>query len=325
MRAYAVRGSATASGRRASSGFTVVELIIALSLGAVVLAGAIGYMIREIRTLAGNEIRQSLARNGRYIGVSLRRDLQRAGIEIESTVEFGTVNVWPGSSGDTLVILHVPYLPDIAPPHRLAPPPGNDNPLPAGGTCGPRCVDVVKDPTRPFELAVGDLARLQVLETRRLILVEDITQTSDTSVALTFTDVPILLRQPAGLSGGLRLDRYATYVQELSPIVYYLDDQAQLHRAFRLNLNGSPAGDILAYGVEGFDAKLVFADGDVLERADPGDADDTNDFDDIVAVKIRVTLKAERADPRVNGGQLLRRSYEWTISPRNLRYEKKRV
>ena len=48
-------------------------------------------------------------------------------------------------------------------------------------------------------------------------------------------------------------------------------------------------------------------------------------YDDIVALRIRVTLKADRIDPRVNQGQLLRKSYEWTISPRNLRYEKRRL
>ncbi len=306
------------------SGFTVVELVVALSLGAIVLAGAIRYMIREMRTLTGNDIRQGLARNGRYVGVSLRHDLQKVGIEIESTTDFGTVNVWPGTQGDTLVILHVPYSPDLAPPHTLRPPPGSDNPLPAGGTCGPRCIEVVKD-TTPLEFGVGDLARLQVLGTRRLILIEDINTTSDTSVELSFTAASEILRQPAGFAGGVLLDRFASYAQELSPIIYYLDDEQQLRRAFRLNLDGSPAGDILAYGVEEFDVKLIFADDDELEQANPTDSDDSNDFDDIVAVKIRVTLKASRSDPRVNQGQLLRKSYEWIISPRNLRYEKQRL
>ena len=305
-------------------GFTFVELIVALTLGAVVLAGAIGYMIREMRTLTGNDIRHGLARNGRYVGVSLRHDLQKAGIEIESTTDFGTVNVWAGVVGDTLVILHVPYVPEMAPPHPIQPPSGGGNPLPAGGTCGARCIEVVKD-TTPLELAVGDLARLQILETRRLILIDDLTETSDTSVEVSFTDASEILRQPAGFAGGVLLDRFATYIQELSPILYYLDDQGQLHRAFRLNLNGSADGDILAYGVEEFDVKVVFADDDELDRADPTDTDDSNDFDDIVALKIRLTLKANRVDPRVNQGQLLRKTYEWLVSPRNLRYEKQRL
>ena len=88
-----------------SRGFTLIELMIALSLGVLVLAAAVGFVVREMRTLAGSEIRQSLSRNARYIGVSLRHDVQRAGIEVSSTNSFGTVAVWPGTYGDTLLVL----------------------------------------------------------------------------------------------------------------------------------------------------------------------------------------------------------------------------
>ncbi|UCF18381.1 MAG: prepilin-type N-terminal cleavage/methylation domain-containing protein [Gemmatimonadota bacterium] len=306
-------------------GFTLIELLVALTLGVVILGAAIGYLLREMRTLTGGDIRQSVARNGRYVGVSLRHDLQRAGVGIKSTTSFGTAVVWPGSPGDTLVVLYVPYTPELAPAHPLVPPIGASNPLPPGGTCGPRCVEVVKGASQPLELAVGDLARLQILETRRLILISDLVETSDTSVAITFNERPTILRQPAGLVGGLRLDLFGTFVQELTPVVYYLDENAQLLRAPRLDLNGSPDGDVLAYGVERFDVTLVFSDGDELERADPSDEDDSNDYDDIVAVRAVVTIRADRSDPRVNEGELFRRRYEWLISPRNLRYERNRI
>ncbi len=311
--------------RLALSGFTMVELMIALALGVIVLGAAVAYVIRETRTLTGSEIRDSLSRNGRYVGVSLRHDLQRAGVAIESTVSFGTVDVWPGSRGDTLVVLYVPYVPSLAPAHAIVPPPGTDNPLPPGGTCGDHCIEVRRDPNVPLEFRVDDLARLQVAGTRRLILIEEIRETSDTSVALEFTAAESILRQPAGLTAGLRLDRYSTYVQKLVPIIYYLDEEEQLIRAHRLERAGSPAGDVLAYDVEGFDVRLVFADGDELERADPVDEDNSNDYDDIVAVRVLVTVKADRVDPRVNQGRLLKRNYDWTISPRNLRYEKQRL
>lgn len=310
--------------RSALKGFTFIELIIALALGVIVLAAAVGFVIREMRNVAGSEIRQALSRNGRFIGISLRHDVQRAGVGISSTTTFGTVAVWPGTYGDTLVILNVPYTPDVAPAHSLIPPPGNDNPLPAGGTCGERCLDVVRE-NMPLELQPGDLARLQVPGALHLILIEQIDITSDTSAQVTFTSIDTVLSQPASMTGGLLLDRFGTIVQELTPVIYYLDDQEQLMRASRLNFDGSPDGHVLAYGVEEFDVKLVFADGDELERADPFDLDDGNDYDDIVAVKVKVTLKAERADPRVNRGELLRKEYEWMISPRNLRYEKYRL
>lgn len=305
-------------------GFSVIELVIALSLGVLVLSAAVGLLLQEMRSLAGRNLREGLVRNGRYIGVSLRHDLHRAGIEVRSKVGFGTIAVWPGTYGDTLLILHVPYSPVPAPPHALIPPPGTDNPL-STSTCGTNCVEVLVDNSQPLELAAGDLARLQVLDTRRLLQIADIRSTSDTSVAIRYTQADTILRLPAGLSGGVLLDRYGTYVQELMPIIYYVDARRRLMRADRLNPDGSPRGEVLAYGVDVFDARLIFADGDTLEVANPNDLDDTNDYDDIVAVDVRTTLSADRTDPRVNQGNLLSRTFEWTIAPRNLRYEKERL
>ncbi len=319
------RGEPDGGGPCAPNGFTLVEAIVATVLSVVVLSAAVGFLMTQLRTLGGGDVREDMSRNARYIGVSLRHDVQAAGIEIASTSELGTVAAYPGTHGDTLAILHVPYSPFDAPPHAIDPPAGTDNPLPPGGTCGASCVDVVKDATAPLELSVGDLARLQVAGTRRLIMVENISVTNDTSIAITFAAHDTILRQPAGLTGGLRLDRFGTYVQRLRPIIYYLDDQQRLWRAVQLNMNGSPAGDVLAWGVEAFDVKLIFEDGDELDQADPHDTDITNDYDDIVAVRVRATLVADRVDPRVNQGKLLRNSYEWVISPRNLRYEKNRT
>jgi hypothetical protein len=124
---------------------------------------------------------------------------------------------------------------------------------------------------------------------------------------------------------GLSLDRFATFVQELDATVYYLDEGDRLMRAVALNLDGSPRGQVLAYGVEEFDVRLVFADGDVLEVANPTDADDSNDYDDVVAVRVRITAKADRVHPLVNNGELLRKTFEWLVAPRNLRYEKDRL
>ena len=159
-------------------GFSLVELLIALTLGVIVLGAAMGFLLREMRTLAGSEIRQSVSRNGRYIGVSLRHDIQKAGTDIESSVVFGTIKAWPGDHGDTLVVIYVPYRPQTAPLHSLVPPAGTDDPLMGDGTWGPRCLDLLRGPITPLEIAPGDLARLQVRATRRLILIEDLVDQS---------------------------------------------------------------------------------------------------------------------------------------------------
>jgi hypothetical protein len=311
--------------RLGSRGFTLVEALIAMIVGVLVLGAAVGFLLAQVRTLGSGDIREDLQRNARYIGVSLRHDVQAAGIELASTNNFGTVAAHNGGYGDTLIVLHVPYVPFPAPPHDIDPPSGTDNPLAAGGTCGTYCIDVVKDTSLPLELRQGDLARLQVGGTRRFILVENISTTNDTSIAITFTSHDTIMHQPAGLTGGLRLDRYSTYVQKIQPTIYWLDDQHRLWRAVRLNSSGSPEGDILAWGVESFEVRLMFDDGDELDQANPYATDTSNDYDDIVGVRVTATLVADRTDIRVNQGQLLRKSYEWVISPRNLRYEKNKI
>jgi hypothetical protein len=90
-------------------------------------------------------------------------------------------------------------------------------------------------------------------------------------------------------------------------------------------MDGSPDGQVVAYGVEEFEVSVIFEDGDELDQPNPYDTDVSNDYDDIVIVKLRVTVKADRVDPRVNGGQLLRKTSMWRISPRNLRYQRNRL
>ncbi len=308
--------------RQRVRGFTLIELMVGLLLGTIVISAAISFLITHMRSLEGSDIRENVVRNDRYIGALLRHDVQMAGIDIESSTEFGTVGAWPGSSGDTLFVLYVPYEPNPAPIHDIDP---TEAQPPAGeGTCGERCIEVLFDTSEPIELEEGDLARLEVNGVRRLILANDVTVDSD-ELEVTFTAADTLLRQPAGLTGNLQVEIPGTFIQKLHSIIYYLDDQDRLIRAERLNMDGTPDGDIVAYGVDEFEVSVIFEDGDELERPNPYDSDNSNDYDDVITVKVRVTMRAERTDPRVNGGELLTKTSVWYISPRNLRYEKNRI
>jgi prepilin-type N-terminal cleavage/methylation domain-containing protein len=308
--------------RLSSRGFTLIELIIGLVLGAVIISAAISFLITHIRSLEGSDIRENVGRNDRFIGALLRRDVQLAGVDVRSSTEYGTVAVWPGSHGDTLILLYAPYEPDPAPVldiHPASAPPPSDE-----GTCGQYCIEWYLGAPDTSTIQPGDLARIDVDMSRRLILINDV-EVSGSFLRVRFTDADTLLRQPAGLQGFNLNHPFGTIFQELRPIIYYLDDQERLIRAERLNMDGTPDGDVVAYGVEEFDVSLIFDDGDELEQPNPYDTDITNDYDDIVTVKVRVTVKADRADPRVNGGELLKKTSVWEISPRNLRYEKNRV
>jgi prepilin-type N-terminal cleavage/methylation domain-containing protein len=300
-------------------GFTLIELLIALTVGVVVLGAALSFGVSTYRTMEGNDIREGAYRNGRFIGMSLERDMQTVGVGIASTVSFGTLAVW----GDTIVILSVPFDPNEAPPYDLKPAAGTDNPLPSGGTCGTYCVNVVAEKGQ-VDLEVGDLARLQVNDTRRLILVSGATKLPGLEKAIEFGAHTSLIHYTAGLTGDLRLDRYSTFVQKLDPVFYYLDGDA-LMRATSLNPDGTPAGDVLAYGVVEWDVKMVFLDLDEADQANSIDSDPTNDFDDILGIRVRLVAGADRAAHYVQGGDLYTREFEWRFSPRNLMYERNRL
>ncbi len=301
-------------------GFTLIELIIALTVGVVVLAAALSFGVSTYRMMEGNDIREGAYRNGRFIGMSLERDMQTVGVGIASTVSFGTLAVW----GDTIVILSVPFDPNEALPYDLEPAPGTDNPLPAGGTCGTYCIDLAPEALgKAVDLAPGDLARLQVNDTRRLILISGVNK-SGTKYSITFGAHTSLIRYTAGLTGGLRLDRFSTFAQKVDAVFYYLDGDA-LMRASHLNPDGTPAGDVLAYGVMEWEVKVVFTDLDEAVQANPLDSDPTNDFDDILGVRVRLVAGADRAAHYVKGGDLYTREFVWMFSPRNLMYERNRL
>lgn len=299
-------------------GFTLIELLISVVLSVVIMGASLSFAVSTFRGSEGNALREEVYRNARFIGMVLERDLQSTGVGIASDLRFGTLSTF----NDTLVTLHVPWAPTEAHAYEIDPPPGDDNPLEPGGTCGLNCIDLKRAPDGTFDLEPGDLARIQINSERRMILVIDV-RTVGNSVQLSFASGGTLLHYQAALSGGVQLDRFSTVVQKLQPIVYYVEDEI-LYRSDRMNTSGDLIGSPLAYGVKSWDAKMVFLDLDEEDEADPYDSDFTNDFDDILGVRIIATLGADRGDIRVAGGEIFTRDYEWTVFPRNLMYERNR-
>ncbi len=112
-------------------------------------------------------------------------------------------------------------------------------------------------------------------------------------------------------------------VQKLKPAVYFAEDSI-LYRVQSFDSMGVLQASPMAYGVIGWDTWLVFTDGDVLAGADPTDGDSTNDYDDLLGTRITATLAMNRADIRVNNGQIFTRYFEWQVMPRSLMYERNR-
>lgn len=299
-------------------GFTLIEVLIALVIGLLVIGASMAFAVNTVRSVTATGLREGVTRNSRFIAMSLERDFQATGVGIESTIAYGSVQV----RGDTLVVLSILFDTTMSPPYDLIPPPAATNPLPAGGTCGATCLDHMKAADSTFDIQPGDIARLQVGGERRLIYVQSMTS-SDTAVQLDFANLPEILLHPASLSGGLLLDPFGTYVQKLEPVAYWVES-GNLLRATRIESDGSLKGDIVAERIQSWEVTLIFQDGDELDNADPTDGDATNDFDDILGVRIRAVVAADRVNRHVNAGTLYTRSYDWRFTPRNLMYERNR-
>ncbi len=299
-------------------GFTIIELLLSTVISVVVMGASLSFALATFRGSEANSLREEVYRNARFIGMSLERDIQSTGVGIASEIRFGTLSTF----NDTLVVLHVPWTPTNAFPYQIDPPSGTNNPLDPGGTCGLNCIDLNKDPGGAFDLVVGDLARLQVNSERRVILVTGIVDQGAT-VALTFSNNATLLHYESALSDGLLLDRFSTVVQKLQPIVYWVENEI-LYRSDQLDGDGNLIGSPLAYDVKAWDAKMIFLDLDEADEGNPLDADNTNEFDDILGVRLTATLGTTRSDIRVAAGALYTRDYEWKFLPRNLMYERNR-
>ena len=108
-------------------------------------------------------------------------------------------------------------------------------------------------------------------------------------------------------------------------VVYYRNG-VQLMRATKLNVALVPQGEMIATGMQSFQARLVFTDGSVVAQADSGsDANAVNDYDDIAALRVQATIQGDRTDPRVNNGLPVTKQLQWWFAPRNLIYERNRA
>ncbi len=297
----------------------MIELLVSMVVGLVVLGGTLAFAQTTWRDIETNALREDTFRDARFVSMALERDFSYTGVGLASTVEFGSLMV----SGDTVMILSVPYTPNEAFAHGLNVPDTGPNPLPPGGTCGARCVDLMLAPDSTADIAVGDLLRIQVNDARRLLWVEDMQAVGDTAFTVDWSNFSTLMHLPAGLSGGLVLDRFSTYVQKLAPVIYYVNGTT-LYRAEGLTASGAPNGQPIADGIFQWDVRVIFADGDEADEINVVDSDITNDYDDLLGVRITAEIGADVIDVRVDEGQRFTRDFEWRFTPRNLTYERNR-
>jgi hypothetical protein len=284
-----------------------------------VLSASANFASSMMRSSRASDLRDNLNRDARFVGSSLARDLQDAGVSVDSDQRFGSV----ATRNDTLMTLSVPFLPDLADAYPMVTPADTASVLPAGGTCGPACIDVEYTATAPFQLQAGDIAMLNVNTVRRLLLVTSVTAPASDRRRVTWATRDSLFVYPSGLTGGLRLTRTGVTVQRLAVNAWFRDPSTStLIRADGFTTDGQFVGTIAARGVQTFSTSLRFLDGVERPLANGFDADTLNDYDRITSVRVRSRIRIERTDRAINGGGVLFRDYAWNVTPRNLIFER---
>lgn len=303
-------------------GFSLAEVLISMTIAMVVIASATQFSMESWKTRRNWTVRETVDRDARFVGLSLARDVQEAGIGITSSAGFASVD----TRGDTISILAVPYEPDEAPVYSIYDDGGGGGTptYPAGGNCGATCIEFNKT-SGTMDLAVGDIVNLQVGQSRRLLLLTSVASSGGSRFRVNFLPRSSLAGRPSGLDS-LLLMRSGTTIQKVGVVLYWRDaGTRQLFRAQELDITGQPLPMVMANEVDDFEARLLFLGGAEHASYNGFDADTTNDGDDIIGVKVRALIKSQRADPAVNGGVPVSRWYEWQVAPRNLMYEKNRL
>lgn len=309
----------TRAPRRA--GFSLVELLAAMTIGLLVLGAATSFAVNAWVTQSRSQASEDTTRRGRYIAMSLQRDVGEVGMLVPSSPRFGALVV----NGDTIGMLRVPTRDTALPPAYLlrwnaaSPPPAGT------GTCGANCLDVRKRSGR-VDIAPGDvfLIRDDGTGSQRVLLassVNDIAPADTTApVQVTFLEgVPRLWRWPSQLDSTISVPNSS--VLKLAVAVYYRVGD-NLMRASRFDPTGQLMPELVASGVSAFDASVYFANGTQADSAFPEDS--LRDLCQVASVRAMTQLTTDRpADPRVAASGMVTRPLDMTFLARNLLFQRR--
>ncbi len=292
---------------------------MSMTIGIVVLTAATNFSLSSWRTRRGWTIRESVDRNARFVGMSVARDAQETGVAIESTPTFGTI----GSFGDTLSLISIPFTTVEAPVYPIHDDGDTLPNYPPGGNCGTTCIEF-DQVSGNYTLRPGDLARLQIGSTRRLLYLTSVGASSGGRFQVQFLPMQRLIGRAAGIDSVL-LTRSGTTIQKIKAVLYWREASSNtLMRADQFNSSAIPIGRALATGTVDFRTSILFTGNREAASYSGLDTDTLNDGNDIIGLRVRTRMMTERTDPAVNNGQPIYRWYDWRLAPRNLMYEKNR-
>lgn len=316
---------APAPADRGTSGFTLVEVLIAVVLAGVVTAAAFGLLRSEQEAVRAQDVTRSVQQNSRYVLDLLRRDLQEAGEGMDPTPEFGVASVSNSASGapDSVFIL---YVEPNTPRHAAGDPtPGTGGSAQDSARLKILCNDSIGD------IGSDDFVYFASGTKRGVAVVRSTDRRINDSCGAgdppskQIGHLKLEIDPVSGQDHGwiLQGNEAGAGVTRVNAIAYFVDDSGEetsLMRATRYHGSGAWSGRPLADGVTDLQARLVFQSGDTLQLADGTDGNPENDYDDVNTVLVDVDVRATRTDPAMASGDTLRREYALSVSPRNAIY-----
>lgn len=306
----------------ARRGFTLVELLAAMTIGLLILGAASTFAINTWRTQSRGQAGEDTTRRARYLGTSLQRDIGEVGVLVNSRPAFGTVNLF----NDTLAMIRVPTRDTVISPQYFL---RNLSPSPAigQGTCGADCIEIGKRGGR-VEIQAGEVFLLNAPgNVSRVMLATTVVDPapSDTNatVRIVFLNtLDSLFHWPARLTG-VQLSAGAS-VQRLGLAAYFRSrgaDTTVLMRSTQFNSVGQFIPTILTTGVLDFHAQIQFGNGAIADAAVP--ADTARNYCAISNVLVNSRLTTDRpADPRIAASAAVTRSFQWNYVARNLVFQR---
>lgn len=305
-------------------GFTLVELLIALVVSAVVVTAALGLLDTQRQADRTTKVRTGVQLNARYALDMITRDLMEAGQGMDPNAVFGVVatSSGGGTASDTLYSLFAD--PDT-PIHGLtAPPDGKEKKV---ITVKISCGDEVAD------IAVGDLVYLASGSARGVARVNTVTRNengdkcgNDPNKNLGTVSLSVTAVDGEGHGWVLQGNEVGAALLRVNAAVYFVDNsnpaRPTLARATKWDGSWSPVP--IAHGVSDFQVELQFSDGTKGTQANGNDTNSDNDYDDIDTINVKVTAFARRKDKDIKGGELFESVYALSVSPRNQLYTRNR-
>jgi type II secretory pathway pseudopilin PulG len=303
------------------AGFTFIELLIAMFIGFIMVAGSLGLLDLTRESSRTERLRLELQQNARHATDMVTRDLQQAGQGMDPNTAFGIVASVDGSAGqpDSLFILYIePGTPDHV---VLAPTPGLEkSQVILKITCG----DPVDD------VATGDFMYLASGSARGVAHVTGVNRSAGGSCGgqppttqigtATLSVAPVdgethgwVLQANTANAVGLRVRAVAYFLDTTNPTDPYLVRATSYQGGAWQRV---PVADLIS----DFQVDLLFSDGDAAPEADAGDADPTNDHDDVNTVRVTFDAQTRWRDKDLAGGQTYARSYSLSVTPRNQLY-----